>query len=54
MTKHRALRNKYQKKEVSRAGAKGGGGAGGAGPPNRHAWAPNQQAYSFENSGFCA
>ena len=30
-------------------------GGGGGRPPNRHAWPlPNQQAYCFEDSGFCA
>ena len=23
-------------------------------PPNRHAWPPQLQAFSFEDSGFCA
>ena len=36
-------------KDLGRAGAKGGLGVWF---PNRHAWPPNQKAYSFDNSGF--
>ena len=37
---------------VHRADAKEG--AGWPSLPNQHAWPSNQQAYSFQNSGFCA
>ena len=38
-------------KDLGRAGAKG---SQGVWSPSRHAWPPNQKAYSLENSGLCA
>ena len=38
-------------KDLGRAGAKE---SQEVWSPNRHAWPPNQKAYSFENNGFCA